>query len=205
MAWVDPCFNGEQSGRPIIFCNFDMGERFNCSTTPRVARESSHRKLKMEEIKQIVNMSGIVMSIQLEMTLFPLSTPNTWKGSSSWAVDISTIDFLIRRIDEAESSSGIQNSSAYHARVVVGVAAWHFRLFLSQSRIANSQRSHIERQMRSAGGSRPDSNSTSSTGRPFSAFNSGAMSLVHVGKKCRARNWRPGMVMWICGQGWAER
>lgn len=56
-----------------------MGERLNCSTAPRAVRESSHRKLNMEEMKQIANMSGIVMSIQFEMTHFPLSTPNTWK------------------------------------------------------------------------------------------------------------------------------
>lgn len=44
---------------------------------------------------------------------------------------MSILDFLLHRIDEAEISSDIQNSSAYHARVVVGVAAWHFRLFLA--------------------------------------------------------------------------
>lgn len=37
------------------------------------------------------------------------------EGSSSWAVGMSALDFLIRRIDEAESSSDIQNSSAYYA------------------------------------------------------------------------------------------
>ena len=61
----------------LSYCN--MSERFNRSTAPRPVRESSHSMLKMEEMKQIVNMSGIVMSIQFEMTHFPLSTPNTWK------------------------------------------------------------------------------------------------------------------------------